>query len=1051
MTPAGANNVPALAVRWFHAVDVPKSDDTPFRVATTANTPKVPATWKTFSARDSANLEAAYQLTKGRQDGAATSTTHSTTNSSDNVNDTARHNTSPRSLKGLPSSKVPVNEDQLFEADVERLETHPVYWHGPTYDIRRGTWFYAAFGGSYLPCDENLSRQLEDGYRKFQPWATSGGTSSSSAAASASAASPATSMSSGPPPKPLQGHQEQRWALFGPYMNQYVIYEGAHTAIQFSDDFGSKIGRAVMNIGGTRLTRGWDEVEKLRTKNKAQLAKEEERKKAREAASSSMKSKSSDAAATPSATPKAGVETDAAQKVTNSLTSLLPDLSSSAGKLNEEAAKIQEKTETEDYDEEEDGDRPINHLVLVIHGIGQKLGERVEAVNFIHDCNILRRTIKESSQQYATAKDQLKFSKRAGLINMPEDGGVQILPVQWRQKIKFGLARQGTAAAAAAAAPSSSSSSDSKGKDEAEADAAAEMEATLDDITLEGVPSIRQLVSDVVLDVLLYMSPRYRQEMIKHVTEELNRIYRLFKQRNPKFNGKVSVLGHSLGSLLSFDILCNQPLKPGSSAPPTIDLSSPDGSLSSPRRPQEVDLTDLLHGATSADDRKVNGIMERSNMSYGTLEFEVDRLFVVGSPVGLFLLLKGDKMQARKPRSSAHPLEGVSCPAVNAFYNIFHPHDPVAYRIEPCISREFSEQKPVPIPYTKGGLKGTIVGIQDIGNGIADRGRSMFEAASRGITSTKAVVTSGISTSMGRAVTMLSSINAFKAAPAHAVDFLDEKAGGPAMRDHGVELSGSRNGGSAEGSSHEMLESGSSAVSSVPPVATIGGHAPSVEMREIVRPSHEGATDVELLNPRGRIDYVLQEGVLENPYISALGVHMNYWGDPDCALFMLRELYCEINPEDRKSLGRGGGGGGGGGSGEGPKDFKKPPHDGGGSDGPPGRGTSTASGTTGTETRAPGSSSGTNPATSGLTASLVETTQRLVSALPVDEFGRVVRDGLEGLALPFEFDSRSSGFELGSGLDGFALLHIVVSLITNLILTGLSLIRLLVFPIWSKP
>ncbi|KAJ3157363.1 hypothetical protein HDU89_002777 [Geranomyces variabilis] len=1039
MSAAGASP-PYLAVRWFHAVDVPKSDDTPFRVATTSNTPKVPATWKTFSARDSANLEAAYQLTKTRNGGSLNSST-------DNVSDAAaHHNTSTRSLKGLPSSKVPVNEDQLFEADVERLETYPVYWHGPTYDIRRGTWFYAAFGGSYLPCDENLSRQLEDGYRKFQPWDTSGGTSSS-AATSASSSVPTTSLSSGPPPRPPQGQQEQRWALFGPYMGQYVIYEGAHTAIQFSDDFGSKIGRAVMNIGGTRLTRGWDEVEKLRTKNKAQLAKEEERKKTREAASSSVKNKSSDSSIA-SPAPKTGVETDAAQKVSNNLSSLLPDLSSSAGKLNEQAAKIQEKTETEDYDEEEDGDRPINHLVLVIHGIGQKLGERVEAVNFIHDCNILRRTIKESSQQYATAKDQLKFSKRAGLINMPEDGGVQILPVQWRQKIKFGLARQGTAAAAAAAASSSSSASEGKNKDEAEADAAAEMEATLEDITLEGVPSIRQLVSDVVLDVLLYMSPRYRQEMIKHVTDELNRIYRLFKQRNPKFNGKVSILGHSLGSLLSFDILCNQPHKPGLS-PPTVDVLSPDGSVPSAKRPQEVDLTDLLHGATSADDRKVNGIMERSNMRYGTLEFEVDRLFVVGSPVGLFLLLKGDKIQARKRGSPLQQLDGISCPAVNAFYNIFHPHDPVAYRIEPCISREFSEQKPVPIPYTKGGLKGTIVGIQDLGNGIADRGRSMFEAASRGITSTKAVVTSGISTSMGRAVTMLSSINAFKAAPLHAVDFLDEKAGGPATRDHGVELSGSRNGGSAEGSSHEMSAAGGSATHNVPPVATIGGHAPSVEMREIVRPSHEGATDVELLNPRGRIDYVLQEGVLENPYISALGVHMNYWGDPDCALFMLRELYCEINPEDRTSLGRGGGGGGGGGGG--PKDGRQPPHDGGsgGPDGPPGRGNSTSPGGAGSDARAAGSSSGANSATSGLTASLLETTQRLGSSLRVDDFGRIARGGLEGLSLPFEFDFRSTGVEFGSGFDGFALLHIVVSLITNLILTGLSLVGLLVFPIWS--
>jgi hypothetical protein len=32
------------------------------------------------------------------------------------------------------------------------------------------------------------------------------------------------------------------------------------------------------------------------------------------------------------------------------------------------------------------------------------------------------------------------------------------------------------------------------------------------------------------------------------VAEECNRIYKLFKQRNPDFKGKVSLVGHSLGS-----------------------------------------------------------------------------------------------------------------------------------------------------------------------------------------------------------------------------------------------------------------------------------------------------------------------------------------------------------------------------------------------------------------------------------------------------------------------------------------------------------------------
>lgn len=46
------------------------------------------------------------------------------------------------------------------------------------------------------------------------------------------------------------------------------------------------------------------------------------------------------------------------------------------------------------------------------------------------------------------------------------------------------------------------------------------------------------------------------------VGNELNRLYSLFKQRNSDFEGSVYLGGHSLGSLIMFDLLCNQ--KPSS-------------------------------------------------------------------------------------------------------------------------------------------------------------------------------------------------------------------------------------------------------------------------------------------------------------------------------------------------------------------------------------------------------------------------------------------------------------------------------------------------------
>lgn len=42
------------------------------------------------------------------------------------------------------------------------------------------------------------------------------------------------------------------------------------------------------------------------------------------------------------------------------------------------------------------------------------------------------------------------------------------------------------------------------------------------------------------------------------VGKELNRLFNLFRERNPTFEGGVSLGGHSLGSLILFDLLYHQ-------------------------------------------------------------------------------------------------------------------------------------------------------------------------------------------------------------------------------------------------------------------------------------------------------------------------------------------------------------------------------------------------------------------------------------------------------------------------------------------------------------
>ena len=70
---------------------------------------------------------------------------------------------------------------------------------------------------------------------------------------------------------------------------------------------------------------------------------------------------------------------------------------------------------------------------------------------------------------------------------------------------------------------------------------------TLEDITVEGAPALRNIITDLALDILLCTSPAYKGHISRIVAEECNHIYKLFKQRNPDFKGKVSLVGHSLG------------------------------------------------------------------------------------------------------------------------------------------------------------------------------------------------------------------------------------------------------------------------------------------------------------------------------------------------------------------------------------------------------------------------------------------------------------------------------------------------------------------------
>lgn len=261
----------------------------------------------------------------------------------------------------------------------------------------------------------------------------------------------------------------------------------------------------------------------------------------------------------------------------------------------------------------------------------------------------------------------------------------------------------------------------------------------MDDITVEGVAFARSLISDLALDVLLYQSA-YREQIAEIVLKESNRIYNLFMERNPGFKGKVHVMGHSLGSAILFDILCRQKEKdagPESSKNPLRFWPSQDRYES--RDPKELKF-----------------------------DFEVEDFYCLGSPIGLFQMLKGRSIAARRQPNSlpsesplnldymddpflsatttpgyaeqrVSPVTGlpysVSSPKCGQFFNIFHPSDPIAYRVEPLVSSAMSSLKPQALPYTKKGIFGSVAphSLTGIGSKVGQSVSGLWSSVSAGI------------------------------------------------------------------------------------------------------------------------------------------------------------------------------------------------------------------------------------------------------------------------------------------------------------------------------
>lgn len=567
----------------------------------------------------------------------------------------------------------------------------------------------------------------------------------------------------------------------------------------------------------------------------------------------------------------------------------------------------------DDHDEVPDGElSTVDHLVFMVHGIGPV-------------CDLRFRSMIECVDDFRNVSLKLLQSHFKKSVDEHAISRVEFLPVQWHTALH----------------------GDATGVDR-----------RIKKITLPSTGRLRHFTNETLLDVLFYNSPTYCQTIMDTVAQEINRLYALFMERNPDFRGAVSVAGHSLGSLILFDLLSNQKnASPGGAMPTmpaangevkqvTAPVAQENSAVTPPaveEQPREdgeefEDLAAMLEHLglseykSTFDEEKIDiesflmctiedlkemgiplgprkkiakFVKERVNKQaarqaaqenkkevkevtqtaapppaaatsaaevpshptvkklpvgstvssvhvdynyfevgtgqvsviYHTLDFEPVNFFALGSPIGMFLTVRGlEKIE-----------EAYQLPTCKGFFNIYHPLDPVAYRIEPMIMPDL-DLKPVLIPHHKGRkrlhleLKESLSRMgSDLKQGFISSLRTAWQTLN----------------DFARAHTSNAQLQAQLAIVANQIE---EEEKQQVHEEHKIP-----------------------------------------DNPELQKEDDESQVKIGMLNGGNRIDYVLQEKPIEsfNEYLFALQSHLCYWQSEDTALLILKEIYktMGIHPE----------------------------------------------------------------------------------------------------------------------------------------------------------
>lgn len=171
--------------------------------------------------------------------------------------------------------------------------------------------------------------------------------------------------------------------------------------------------------------------------------------------------------------------------------------------------------------------REIKHLVFCVHGIGQLLSVKFEQVNFVKDVDALRKMLgisHEKLQEDSPESNQRSMEEEAceatvkgnTALNLA-DTSIQVLPVLWRHKL----------------------------------------DDTINGLKPGDLFGATNLAADAVLDFVMYTEVVQRKRIQTYAAQDMNRMYKMFCADHPEFakNPKVSIVGHSLGSVIAYDLI----------------------------------------------------------------------------------------------------------------------------------------------------------------------------------------------------------------------------------------------------------------------------------------------------------------------------------------------------------------------------------------------------------------------------------------------------------------------------------------------------------------